>query len=127
MLTAEERYAIKTSNDIPGTAAINEGSYSFSSISSKSSSVNGNNNKAGDDKKWSKVLGVDRRFHSISDMADEGRNDTSECCNYIGDEIRASISSYDEAAGDALLSYYQSGADNNRRNVRPRGDGDRRE
>ena len=130
MLTAEERYALKTSKDMLGTASINEGSYSFSSISSKSStrSVDGNNNKAVDDEKWSKIVGVHRRFDSFSDM-DEGRNDTSECCKCIGDEVRASISNYDESAGDALVSYYQSESEahSHRHNLRSRGGDDRRE
>ena len=113
LLTREEKDAITSNKTVPTGAKIQEG-YSFSSISSKSSSANssrtgvqGQQQLEKEQRKNNTIFISNRRHHlHHHHEMDEMRNDACECCNSMSDEIRANVSSYDETTTAALNSYY---------------------
>ena len=89
LLTREERLAMKSDECAPSARKIDT-EFSFSSISSKSSSVNGDSMSS-------------RSKHNHHEI-DETRNDIAECCNSTHKELR--IDASNESADDILNEYY---------------------
>lgn len=89
LFTTEERLAMRNDECAPDARKIDT-EFSFSSISSKSSSVNGDPMSS-------------RSKHNYHEM-DETRNDIAECCNSTHKELRVDASN--ESADDILNEYY---------------------